>query len=160
MPIPKPRKNERKLEFLNRCMADEVMTNDYRIAGQRYAVCTLSFEETRRQEYQSRKVKSQVQKIGFDYDGVVSTEKGKELVLQKQNEGADIWFISGTEPSETKYNTAEKLGIGKDKMIFVKPLDKWKYLSENNFDTFYDNNPNQVDRINQNTDTKAILFEG
>lgn len=162
MPIPKPKSNERKLQFINRCMADEVMTNEYKIPSQRYAICTLSFEQTRSEEYQARKekVKSKVQKIGFDYDGVASTDKGKELILQKIQEGADVWLISGTEPSETKYNIAEKLGVGKDKMIFVKPLDKWLYLDKNNFDTFYDNNKNQVDRINQNTNTHAILFEG
>ena len=157
MPIPKPRRNEKKLDFLNRCMADSVMTDDYRIPAQRYAVCNLSYDQTKKE--QRAKVKSKVQKIGFDYDGVASTDKGKELILQKIKEGADVWLISGTDPSETKYNIAEKLGLGKDKMIFVKPLYKWKYLSDNNFDTFYDNNQNQVDRINQNTNTHAILFE-
>jgi hypothetical protein len=55
--LTKPKKNERKLEFINRCMADDVMTNEYKIAGQRYAVCTLSFEQTRQEEYQARKEK-------------------------------------------------------------------------------------------------------
>jgi hypothetical protein len=32
MPIPKPKKNERKLQFINRCMSDSVMTNEYKIA--------------------------------------------------------------------------------------------------------------------------------
>lgn len=57
MPIPKPKKNERKNDFLNRCMADDVMTNEYRIAGQRFAVCNMSFEETRREEYKAMKEK-------------------------------------------------------------------------------------------------------
>jgi hypothetical protein len=38
-------------------MADDVMTNEYKIAGQRYAVCTLSFEQTRQAEYQAKKEK-------------------------------------------------------------------------------------------------------
>jgi hypothetical protein len=57
MPIPKPKKNERKNDFLNRCMTDDVMSNEYRIAGQRFAVCNLSFEETRREEYKAMKEK-------------------------------------------------------------------------------------------------------
>lgn len=57
MPIPKPKKNERKQEFINRCMTDDVMTNEYRIAGQRLAICTLSFEQTRKEEYQAMKEK-------------------------------------------------------------------------------------------------------
>lgn len=57
MPIPKPKKSERKLEFLNRCMADDIMTSEYTIPQQRYAVCNLSFEQTRKEEYQAKKEK-------------------------------------------------------------------------------------------------------
>jgi hypothetical protein len=38
-------------------MSDETMSNEYKIAGQRYAVCTLSFEQTRQAEYQAKKEK-------------------------------------------------------------------------------------------------------
>lgn len=57
MPIPKPKKSEKKLQFLNRCMSDEIMSNEYKIPSQRYAVCTLSFEETRKAEYEMKKLK-------------------------------------------------------------------------------------------------------
>jgi hypothetical protein len=57
MPIPKPKKNERKLQFINRCMSDSVMTNEYKIVSQRHAVCVLSFEQTRQEEYQAKKEK-------------------------------------------------------------------------------------------------------
>jgi len=39
MPIPKPRTNEPKEDFLERCMADSVMNNEYPDKDQRYAVC-------------------------------------------------------------------------------------------------------------------------
>ena len=42
MPIPKPNMNESKEDFLDRCMADEVM-QEYD-DKQRYAVCELQLE--------------------------------------------------------------------------------------------------------------------
>jgi hypothetical protein len=40
MPIPTPNKNEKKDEFIGRCMADEKMISEYPDAKQRYAVCS------------------------------------------------------------------------------------------------------------------------
>jgi len=39
MPLPKPKKNEKKEEFINRCMSDDVMKQDYKDNDQRLAVC-------------------------------------------------------------------------------------------------------------------------
>jgi hypothetical protein len=39
MPIPKPEKTEKMTEYLNRCMGDEVMVNEYPNERQRMAVC-------------------------------------------------------------------------------------------------------------------------
>lgn len=39
MPIPKPKPKEKKEEFINRCMSDSTMVNDYPDEKQRYAVC-------------------------------------------------------------------------------------------------------------------------
>ena len=39
MPLPKPKKNESKKDFLDRCMADSIMNEEYEEEDQRYAVC-------------------------------------------------------------------------------------------------------------------------
>jgi hypothetical protein len=57
MPIPKPNKVEKKQDFINRCMTDEIMANEYKIPAQRLAVCTLSFTQTRQEEYNAYKLK-------------------------------------------------------------------------------------------------------
>ena len=46
MPIPKPRKDESKKEFIQRCMIDDTMTIEYEDIDQRLAVCSTSYEET------------------------------------------------------------------------------------------------------------------
>lgn len=44
MPIPTPQPNETEGQFLDRCMADEVMTAEYEDPEQRYAVCLSQWE--------------------------------------------------------------------------------------------------------------------
>lgn len=44
MPIPKPRKDETKEEFMSRCMSDDVMKKEYDNASQRYAVCNTQWK--------------------------------------------------------------------------------------------------------------------
>ena len=42
MPIPKPSSNETKDEFIQRCMSDDVMVNEYKDEAQRYRLCLYS----------------------------------------------------------------------------------------------------------------------
>ena len=44
MPIPKPKQNETRREFVQRCMNDLVMINEYKDANQRLAVCSTQFK--------------------------------------------------------------------------------------------------------------------
>ena len=39
MPIPKKRKDESKNDFIDRCMGDEVMNDEFSNTKQRYAIC-------------------------------------------------------------------------------------------------------------------------
>jgi hypothetical protein len=45
MPIPKPRKDESKKDFVQRCMTDDTMTFEYEDIDQRLAVCSTTYEE-------------------------------------------------------------------------------------------------------------------
>ncbi len=45
MPIPKPRSNEEKKDFIQRCMSDSKMASEYENTDQRLAVCSTSYEE-------------------------------------------------------------------------------------------------------------------
>jgi hypothetical protein len=39
MPIPAPMEDEERGEFVERCMADDIMVSEYPDATQRFAVC-------------------------------------------------------------------------------------------------------------------------
>jgi len=45
MPIPKPKPNEQRDEFLGRCMSDPKMITEYKDAKQRYAICITTYQE-------------------------------------------------------------------------------------------------------------------
>ena len=45
MPIPKKKPNEKQTAFINRCMTDPVMTNEYPDREQRYAICLGQWKE-------------------------------------------------------------------------------------------------------------------
>lgn len=48
MPIPKPRKNETKNDFIGRCMGSDAMKRDFPDNKQRVAVCQTSWENKRK----------------------------------------------------------------------------------------------------------------
>lgn len=45
MPIPKPQNNESQQDFINRCMQDETMIEEYQDPKQRLAVCTSTYNQ-------------------------------------------------------------------------------------------------------------------
>ena len=45
MPLPTPNKNEEKQEFLERCMSNNKMKEEFPNNSNRYAVCNTKWEE-------------------------------------------------------------------------------------------------------------------
>lgn len=80
MPMPKPKSGEKKKDFLNRCMADDVMNDDYPDNKQRYAICNTQWDENKSLTAHSQS------KGGNQSEGVESKEapmkKKKEAVLE------------------------------------------------------------------------------
>jgi hypothetical protein len=101
-------------------------------------------------------------KISFDYDGTLSTVKGKELAAEKIATGHDVWIITARQREDNNnavYTTAERLGIPRSRIKFTNGKDKYPYMVRYDIDIHYDNNQEQVDKINANTLTRAILFK-
>lgn len=56
MPIPKPRSNEEKKDFIQRCMSDSKMASEYENTDQRLAVCSTTYEENlSKQKHENKK---------------------------------------------------------------------------------------------------------
>ena len=45
MPLPKPKQNETRKDFMQRCMNNSVMITEYKDANQRIAVCSSIFKK-------------------------------------------------------------------------------------------------------------------
>lgn len=45
MPIPTPKKNEKRNDFIQRCMIDPVMIKEFKNTDQRLAICSKVFRD-------------------------------------------------------------------------------------------------------------------
>lgn len=72
MPIPKPKKDEPKEDFLNRCMANDVMNSEYPDNKQRYAVCMSQWENKKSFDYELER-----RFLSSDYFKLDETDKPK-----------------------------------------------------------------------------------
>lgn len=143
--MPKPTPNETHDEFLNRCMGDGEMVTNYENTDQRYAVCESKWQDYQGMSIIDRYIQFITPKVSFDYDGVLSTEKGKELARQKISDGNTIYIISARGHKDGMINTAKELGIPESR-IYATGSNKAKVekIKELNITTHYDNNPDVI----------------
>lgn len=133
MPIPKPNAGEKQSEFMQRCMADEKMKSEYK-EDQRSAIC-----------YDAYRTKLAGEKISFDYDGTLSTERGKQRAESLIADGADVYIISARDSKEGMLGTAEKLGIPESRVYATGSNEaKVAKVKELNISVHYDNNPDVI----------------
>ena len=138
MPIPKPNNNETEKEFIQRCMSDSKMTEEYDI-DQRFAVCKDAF-----------KTKLSGQKISFDFDGTLSTKKGYEKAKQLINEGAEVYIISARENKDGMLPKANELDIPVGRVYAMGSNQaKIEKIKELGIVTHYDNNEEVINALGQ-----------
>jgi len=99
-------------------------------------------------------------KISFDYDGTLSTERGKALAKKTIDAGNEVYIVTARQKKDGApvYFTANKLGIAADHVIFTEGRDKYPTIEELGINLHYDNNAEQVNKINSLTKASAILF--
>ena len=157
--MPKPNPNETHDQFINRCMGDDEMVTNYENTDQRYAVC-----ESKWQDYKGMSVMDYYlrfvadNKVSFDYDEVLSTEKGKELAKRKMSDGNTVYIISARRSIDGMLNTAKALGIPESR-IYATGSNKAKVekVKELGIQSHYDNNP---DVINELGDVGKLFTNG
>lgn len=101
------------------------------------------------------------QKISFDYDDTLSTQKGEDKALELIKQGKDVYIITRRHKAmgSSVYAKAKKLGIPSDRVFFTEGKLKWSEVKRLNIDIHYDNNQNEIDKINELTDAQGILFK-
>lgn len=101
-----------------------------------------------------------MERISFDFDGVASTAKGKELIRTKIRQGFDVWIITARQFNQDSnvFKVAESLGIRPGNIVFTNGKDKFTFVERYEIAIHYDNNPEQIEKIKKNTDAKGVLF--
>jgi hypothetical protein len=99
-------------------------------------------------------------KVSFDFDDTLETPRGKELAKQKIAEGKEVFIITRRQESasEAVYVVADELEIPHSRVYFTNGKMKWETVKRLNIGTHYDNNQDEIDLINNNTDSKGIKF--
>jgi hypothetical protein len=107
------------------------------------------------------KLKFNREKISFDFDDTLSTKKGQEMAKAKMSQGYTVYIVTARQQTDSAevLKVADELGIPKSQIYFTNGADKWKLISKLGISEHYDNNKEQVDKINQNTQAKGILFK-
>ena len=97
--------------------------------------------------------------ISFDYDGTLSTKKGKDLAAKFISEGKDVRILTARDSNGDNTDlesTAKDLGI--EKIYYTNGRDKWSFVLKYAIKEHYDNNKEQIAKINEKTTARGILF--
>jgi len=98
----------------------------------------------------------------FDFNDTFNTFKGKGLALQLVNQGFDIVIVSQLNENNRANveNVIKRSGIPVKKIYFTNGQDKYRTLASiAGIRRHYDNNQEQIDKINQYTPfIKGIKF--
>lgn len=138
MPIPTPKPYERENEFMQRCMGDEKMVNEYP-SEQRSAVCRNAFEE-----------KLAAEKVSFDYDETLTTSKGMRLAMNYIERGVDVYIISARQEKDGMLARAKRIGIPESR-IYATGSNKAKIekIKELGITVHYDNNTDVINELGE-----------
>ena len=107
-----------------------------------------------------RIVLAEATRVSFDFDGTLSTQRGTDLAKKEMEQGNDVWIITARQEKDSApvLKVADELGIVHSHVVFTNGEDKWKYMIRYRISKHYDNNREQVKKINEKTNTTAILF--
>ena len=146
--MPQPIKGEGKDKFLQRCMADEESVNSFPDENQRYAVCNRVWDTHKREALSLYKKSFAGQKISFDYDDTLSTQKGFELAQSLIKDGNTLYVISARNDKEAMLTRTKELGIPENR-VFATGSNKAKVakIKELGIQTHYDNNTDVVKEL-------------
>lgn len=129
MPIPQPKDNESRNEFMQRCMSDEKMINEYP-SEQRAAICNTAFDE-----------KLAASKVSFDFDGVLTTSKGIRKAMDLVEKGVIVYIISARHEADGMLKIAKRIGISERRIYATGSNEKKiELVRALNITTHYDNN--------------------
>ena len=103
-------------------------------------------------------------KISFDVDGVLTTSQGMALARRKITEGHRVYIITARNEERMAaevYAIANELGIPRLRVYFTNGEDKWRTIQRLGIELHYDNNEEQITKINEqnNSDGELVSYD-
>lgn len=127
-----PDKGEHESDFMKRCIP--YVINEGKDNSQAVAICSSIWSEHFASE-----------KISFDYDETLSTERGKELAKKAIESGATVYIISARDSKDSMLSTAKDLGIPENRVFATGSNgNKITKIKELGITKHYDNNSDVI----------------
>jgi len=146
--MPQPKSDESRKDFIERCMADPESMHVFPDPSKRYAVCN-SVWTTDRMSSMSKFLESlAAEKISFDFDDTLDTEKGFNLAKEWISKGADVYIISARQEKDGMLAKAKELGILESR-VYATGSNKAKIekIQELGISKHYDNNSEVISKL-------------
>ena len=136
--MPTPSKGEHESEFIPRCIS--ILINEGTDQEQAAAICYSKWND--------KESFADENKVSFDYDDTLTTDKGKELAKRKIEEGKTVYIISARHSVSNMLSTAKELGIPLSR-VYATGSNKAKVQKVLSLDigTHYDNNTDVVNEL-------------
>jgi len=130
-----PSKGEHKTEFLPRCIS--YVINEGKETEQAVAICNSLWDEH-----------FAGQKVSYDYDDTLSTERGKELAKASIENGDVVYIISARQDKDAMLGTADELGIPHSRVYATGSNQaKIEKVKELGIDKHIDNNADVINEL-------------
>ena len=132
-----PSKGEHEKDFLPRCI--KYVIDEGKESEQAVAICNSLWEQHFAGE-----------KISYDYDDTLSTERGKQMAVNDIKNGATVYIISARQDKEGMLTTAKELGIPESR-VYATGSNKAKVekVIELGIAKHYDNNADVIKELNK-----------
>jgi len=101
-------------------------------------------------------------RISFDFDGVLSTNKGQEIAKQELERGNTVLVVTKRSPfknADEVFSVCDLIGIKRENIHFTNGSWKWKQIDHLMTDIHYDDQTEEIDRINKYTNVLGKLFK-
>jgi len=130
-----PSKGEHKTEFLPRCIS--YVINEGKESEQAVAICNSLWDEH-----------FAGQKVSYDYDDTLSTDRGKELAKASIENGDVVYIISARQDKDSMLGTADELGIPHSRVYATGSNQaKIEKVKELGIDKHIDNNVDVISEL-------------
>lgn len=138
--MPTPNKGEHESDFISRCIGVVINEGTASDSSQAAAICHSKWDSHQKMAAQ--------EKVSFDYDGTISTDKGKAKAKKLIDSGIPVYIISARTQVIGMQKVAKELNIPLNRVYATGSNQaKVKKVLSLNITTHYDNNKDVVDQL-------------